>query len=252
MEEKYNEDNIEQSDHNNWIIIMDLDGTIIDSDIENMKILKELLNDNGLEDRIESIFTGLANGKEFNEIMIEINMLPETRKSLEKQLFEKMANRKTNLLPNVKPVLKTLNQRGFKLSIVTNNYFSFTTKTLTHHGLIDLFDEDLILCYDNYNYLKPSTKIVQEIFIRKNLEDIGKGIIIGNSLKDIEFAQNSNLFIIYVQKSDYKMPFDNEFNNKNYGEDLIKKMSYDKLFKVSNWTEVQNVIDLVLEESFKN
>jgi len=240
MEEQSQNRGIGRSEHDNWVIIMDLDGTIIDSDIENMEILKELLMENGLENKMDPIFQGLAMGKEFNEIMVEIDMQPETRKSLEKQLIMKMENRKTKLFPDVCNVLKNLSQMGLNLSIVTNNYYTFTMKTLENHGLIGLFDEQLILCYDNFDHLKPSSNIIQEIFRRKKLDDIGKGIIIGNSLKDIEFAEKSRLFIIYLQNNEDKKR-----------EDLINKMSYDKLYKVSNWIEIQNAIDQVLEVSIK-
>jgi phosphoglycolate phosphatase-like HAD superfamily hydrolase len=251
MNEKSNLKNYpDETMFNDWIIIMDLDGTLIDSDLENMKILNELLKDNGLEDKIELIFSGLAEGKEFNEIMAEINMRLETRKALEYQLFKKLETRETNLFPNVKNTLINLNKKGIKLSIVTNNYLSFTKKTLEEHKLIELFEEDLILCYDNFEYLKPSNIIVHELFARKKLGEIGKGIIIGNSLKDIEFARNSGLFMIYINGSLSKIASGNE-SVYNKREDVSKIMSYDKLYRVTNWIEVQNIIEMIMKESIK-
>ncbi|WP_455392418.1 HAD family hydrolase [[Eubacterium] cellulosolvens] len=233
---------------NNCVIITDLDGTLINSDLENIKLLTRILKNHGYENKIEIIYSGIVHGIQFNDIMKQINMSWTSREILEKEMFEAFKKRKTDLLPGVRKILNNLNRKGFNLSIVTNNYYNFTLNTLKNHGLLRFFHEDLILCYDNFNYLKPSNKIIGEIFRRSKERALKKCIIIGNTLRDIEFAKNSDLPIIYLV---FSMPQNiNEYVSIFFKkrEELNNQVSYDKLFKINQWIDVPKVIDRILND----
>jgi len=69
-----------------WIVITDLDGTIIDSESTNFRILNRILEEFSLTEHRTTIMRGLGDGKEFDEIMriIEINLFVLLLKKLKK------------------------------------------------------------------------------------------------------------------------------------------------------------------------
>ncbi len=66
-----------------WMIIVDLDGTIIDSEATNFKVLNQVLKEFGYDKHRTTIMRGIAEGKTAEEIMEMIDMNLETRKSLQ-------------------------------------------------------------------------------------------------------------------------------------------------------------------------
>ena len=109
---------------------MDLDGTLIDSDITNFKLLHSLLKKYHYDDKIVVIMEGLAKGIHYDEIMKMIKMPIKIRNKMEKDMTELLKKQRYKLLAGVKNTLKALNKKGFKLAIATDNYHDITVNFL--------------------------------------------------------------------------------------------------------------------------
>lgn len=227
-----------------FIIITDLDGTLIDSDNENFELLMKSLRHFGYDDKIDTILDGLVQGWDFDEIMEKIEMPPDVRGMLEEKVKDDIQNQNYKLLPGVERTLKELNREGFELSIVTDNYFGTTLSCLEKTKISHYFEPKLIFGSDNFAYQKPSKDVVNEILKRSKRKF---GIIIGNSSKEITFAKNVGLPIILLENNHVKNL--NGSARKYYKkiQELGDKESYEKLVKVITWEEILTVLNDIVK-----
>jgi phosphoglycolate phosphatase len=227
------------------VIITDLDGTLIDSDNDNFELLMKNLKKHGFEDKIDTIVEGLVNGWKFDEIMEKIDMPPEVREILEENIKCDICAQHYNLLPGVKFTLEELFDKGFKLSIVTDNYYNTTMSCLEKADISHYFQPQLIFGSDNFAYQKPSKDVVNEILKRANRK---YGIIIGNSSKEVAFAKNVGLPIILLENNHVKAL--NGSVKKYYKkiQELGERESYTKLVKVKAWSEIITVLNGLIDD----
>jgi phosphoglycolate phosphatase-like HAD superfamily hydrolase len=228
-----------------YVIITDLDGTLIDSDNENFELLMKNLKKFGFDDKIDIILDGLVKGWEFDEIMEKIEMPPEIRKILEEKVRTGINNNHYDLLPGVRQTLELLQKHGFELSIVTDNYFDSTVSCLEKTEISHYFEPGLIFGSDNFAYHKPSKDVVNEILKRSRRKF---GIIIGNSSKEIAFAKNVDLPILLLENNRFKNLNGSVIKYYEKIQELGEKESYDKLVKVKDWAEVVAVLARLLSE----
>jgi phosphoglycolate phosphatase-like HAD superfamily hydrolase len=228
-----------------FVIITDLDGTIIDSDNGNFELLMKNLKQCGFDDKIDIILEGLVKGWDFDEIMEKIEMPPEIRKVLEAKVKDEINNQHFNLLPGVRHTLEQLHKLGFELSIVTDNYYGNALNCLEKTNISHYFEPNLIFGSDNFAYQKPSKDVVKEILKRSNRKF---GIIIGNSSKEIAFAKNVGLPIILLENNQLKCLNGSVLKYYEKIKELGEQESYEKLIRVKNWNEVISVLKRLLVE----
>ena len=178
-----------------WLIVIDLDGTIIDSESQNFMFLIQLIDDFGLKDKKDPILKGLAEGKDFDAIMKEINMSAATRKAMEDRLRSRLTQAPTPSLPGAIERLKYLRGLGLLFSIATDNYSTFVEKVLKDNGLEEVFDRKLILASDNNKARKPSPEIIEEL---KRRSGRTKVIVVGNTPKEIALARNAGCPVVIL------------------------------------------------------
>jgi phosphoglycolate phosphatase-like HAD superfamily hydrolase len=171
-----------------WLVVTDLDGTLIDSEGDNFKFLVQLIEDFGLKDKKGPILKGLAEGKDFDAIMKDIDMSPTTRKAMEDSLRSHLTQAPTPSLPGAIERLKYLRGLGLLFSIATDNYSTFVEKVLRDNGLEEVFDKKLILASDNHKARKPSSDIIDEL---KRRSGRNKVLIVGNTPKEVALARNA-------------------------------------------------------------
>ncbi len=227
------------SQTNNYILIMDLDGTLIDSDTTNFQLLYGLLKKYNFHDKVEIIMNGLAKGTHFDEIMRMIEMPINIRKKMDEEMAELLKKQEYELLDGVKDALKLLKAKGFKLAIATDNYFNTTIKFLKLNNIKDYFDDDLILASDNFDHQKPHPNVISELYKRSNTS---KGILIGNSSKEIDFAKTTGIPILLLDN--FSKIDTNDPTIKYYQKirQLSEEETYEKIFKAESWNEILEVI----------
>jgi len=233
------------SQPNDYVIIMDLDGTLIDSDTTNFQLLYGLLKKYHFEDKIKIIMDGLAKGTHFDKIMELIEMPLEIRKKMDVEMTESLKNEKYKLIDGVMETLPHLIKNGFKLAIATDNYFKTTIKFLNLNNIKNYFDDNLILASDNFQYQKPHRKVIEEIFKRANTN---KGLLIGNSSKEIDFAKTMGIPILLL----------NNFSNINSNDQTImyyqkirqlnENENYPYIYKAQSWKEIYNTINIIIKD----
>lgn len=229
-----------------YVIITDLDGTLIDSDNENFELLMKNLKKFGFDDKIDIILDGLVKGWDFDDIMEKIEMPHEVREILEEKVKNDINNNHYDLMPGVRQTLKLLQEHGFELSIVTDNYFDSTMSCLEKTAISQYFEPKLIFGSDNFAYQKPSKDVVNEILRRSRRKF---GIIIGNSSKEIAFAKNVDLPILLLENNRLKNLNGSVIKYYEKIKELGEKEDYDKLIKVRDWAEVVAVLARMLAGS---
>ncbi len=223
----------------NYVIIMDLDGTLIDSDSTNFQLLYSLLKKYKFEDKIKTIMDGLAYGTHFDEIMKQIDMPMEIRKKMDADMNKLLKKQEYKLLNGAKEVLKKLKEEGFKLAIATDNYYNTTIKFLQMNEIIGYFHKNLILASDNFRHQKPHKEVLQEIFNRSKTNN---GILIGNSSKEIDFAKSVGLPIVLL---DNFTKIDSDNPAMIYYQkirQLSDDESYPYIYKAQSWDDIHYVV----------
>jgi phosphoglycolate phosphatase-like HAD superfamily hydrolase len=221
------------------VIITDLDGTLIDSDRQNFQLLLNLLKKYEYDHKIETIMTGLAEGTNFNDIMVEIEMPVEIRTKMDSEMAILLKQQEYKLLPDVLENLENLKQKGFIFSIVTDNYVEIARNFLTQNDIHNYFDNDLIFGSNNFTHQKPSKEIIEEIFKRSGRKF---GIIVGNSSKELEFAKQSELPIIIlnnfadIDTNDPVVIYYQKIRQINDAE------TYSHIYRSESWNEINDVI----------
>jgi len=171
-----------------WLIVTDLDGTIIDSEATNFLILKQLLEEFDLMDQKETIFKGLAEGKDFDDIMQAIRITEETRRKMESRMELLLTQAPTPALPGAIEHLKYLRSLGFICCLATDNLGKFVARTVRALGLGEVFDERYILTSDTYSARKPSPEVIKELMRRSGRT---RALVVGNTPKEVALAYGS-------------------------------------------------------------
>jgi phosphoglycolate phosphatase-like HAD superfamily hydrolase len=171
-----------------WLIVTDLDGTIIDSEATNFMILKQLLEEFDLMDQKETIFKGLAEGKDFDDIMRAIRITKETRGKMERRMESLLTQAPIPSLPGAIEHLKYLRGLGFICCLATDNLGKFVARTVRALGLGDVFDERYILASDTYGARKPSPEVIKELMRRSGR---ARALVVGNTPKEVALAHGA-------------------------------------------------------------
>lgn len=227
-----------------WIIITDLDGTIIDSEAINFAFLGQLLEEFGYVEHRTTILRGLAEGKGSREIMEKIDMTLETKKDMEKRMKSLLDQVKLTLLPDVAKALRALKDKGLLLCITTDNNIHTTTRVISEHDLSDIFEPTFILTRDTFPALKPSLDIVKELMKRSCRE---KAIIVGNTPKEVALARNSKCPAVIIIEGGIESKAKKDKDTFEYEWEKYGGFSGENIHFVQNWREAKNVIIEIIQ-----
>ena len=231
-----------------WMIIIDLDGTIVDSEAANFSVLNQVIEEFGYGKHRTTILKGIAEGKTAEEIMKMIDMTSETKEKMEKRTTSLLREIPTLLFPDVVENLKALKDMGLLLCIATDNNIHIVSRVISEYALKEVFEPNLILTKDTYPIHKPSPDVVKELMKRSGRK---KAIIVGDTPKEVALARNSGCPAVIITDGDgfrserarRKQTFEYEW--ETYGE-----FSGKDIYTAHNWREVKNVItDIVRKET---
>lgn len=221
-----------------WIIICDLDGTIIDSETTNYRNLMGVLREFGYWKYRNVILKGIEEGEDIETIMKRLNITEETRKQMEGRMKTLLQEVPVTLLQGAKEKIQHLDHRGFVFCLATDNYRKVTTHVMKNHGLQDVFRSEHIITVDTFPERKPSQKIVEELLKRTNRK---KAIILGNTIREISLAKNSGCSAVIIQgKNDIRNHMEEE--NRILKNLPILENCNENIYYVKNWEEVSEII----------
>lgn len=124
-------------------LIFDLDGTLVDSNIECVAILQELLEERGSDRKIDPALS--APYMSLGGAAMVAALLAESARNVEEDLAEfraRYAQRTTpleSLFDGVEPGLRALKDAGYRLTICTNKPSNLCHKVLKDTGLAENF-----------------------------------------------------------------------------------------------------------------
>lgn len=202
--------------HDKTLIVFDLDGTLIDSVPDLTLAVNEMLIALGRETYPEdTVRYWVGNGA---QMLVTRALLGkrEIDQTVDDTLFEKALSlfldfyakhlaEATDTYPNVNETLRTLKEKGFRLSIVTNKPFDFVGPILQGLKLDGLFE--LILGGDSLPQKKPDPAPLVHTCRTLGLP-VENALMVGDSKNDILAAKAAGMQSIGVTYG------------YNYGEDI--------------------------------
>lgn len=182
------------------LIIFDLDGTLVQSDIDYM----------GVRDEMRSILKNLVEEDEFSKIQNTIYTILELVEIIEKndesgnlfkkawslvEEYEMKGYEKAFLTQNTHETLKKLRELKHVIVIYTNNSRKLTDFALEKFELKDLLD--FVLTRDEVENCKPNPEGLFFILEKFN-QNRENTIFIGDSWVDAETAINAKMEFVYL------------------------------------------------------
>lgn len=192
-------------------IIIDLDGTLVDSAPDLADALDELLQERGLapiglEGARKLIGHGIVN---LVRKALELRGLATTPDFLEiaatrfRELYAKRLPAKAVAYPGVMDALKALKAENWRLVVCTNKLESFSRKILEGLQLAAFFD--VIAGPDTYGVAKPDPQHLLRT-LPQIMPPVYKTIMIGDSEVDVETAHAAGIPVIAVTYGYSKIP----------------------------------------------
>jgi len=186
-------------------VILDLDGTIVDFNLDYKSVRAEviqLLTKQGFPSSIfslkESIFSMLKKA----EICMKNNGRGESDVMRVKEAVLSVANsheleaaRTTNLIPGVLEALKTLKRMNLKAAIFTVNGEKSTNYLLNHFRLMHFFDA--VVTRESVSAVKPDPAHLEAVLRVLNVKP-EEAIIVGDSKWDMMCARELNVVAVGV------------------------------------------------------
>ncbi|MCX8182032.1 MAG: HAD family hydrolase [Candidatus Methanomethyliaceae archaeon] len=186
-------------------VIFDLDGVLLRFNLDSKKIKEEIIGffvQNGLR---EGMFTPKDSFSSIKEGTREYFALKGRDKGWIEELLmageriavkhEVEAAKTTDLLPDVKEVLRVLRAKGLKLAVFTYNNSEAAKIALERTGIIDFFD--VILARDNVPKPKPNPEhlkiVLQALGINPN-----EAVVVGDTEMDIKPCKALGVKVVSV------------------------------------------------------
>jgi phosphoglycolate phosphatase-like HAD superfamily hydrolase len=172
----------------NYTIVFDFDGTVVDSAPELFKIVNELSPIYGFkyveEGEIEA-FKGMGSKEVFKNLGISMFKLPEIALRIRKKLGERVLKLKP--VGGIPLVLKTLNKRGYRLGILTSNSAVNVRKFLKANNL------------EYFSFIHSESNIFGKARILKKLKNKMKNIVyVGDETRDVEASKKCDIKVVAV------------------------------------------------------
>lgn len=230
------------------VVLVDLDGTLVDSEEMNHKAFLQIFREFHMEDKVAHVMEGLLTGRDFAAIMADIGLDAPTRQLMERRMEEIVASSELHLMPGAADAIRELRKKGVKFSIATLNVSKQALAILHRHRMDDLFERELVVGSDNLPWEKPNPKVVAEVLRRSGRT---RALVIGNAPRDVMLAKNCDLPIIYLKQVVPKskaIPHDKaafEVFEKRVHE-LERRYDHDKIFWGSAWSEIPRLVESIL------
>lgn len=174
-------------------VILDLDGTVYDSNTLNMSALSEVLRDDfNLHVTTEALlpFCGVSTAVTFEKLGIDPGLQEKIRKAWYKRIAVKLKG-DLRKFDGMISVLSNLKKSGIKLGIVTSREHA-AVEYLGNNG--DPFPQELreffevFVCVDDVKHGKPAPDMIERCLYLMHA-DAKTALYIGDTAQDLECAQ---------------------------------------------------------------
>jgi phosphoglycolate phosphatase-like HAD superfamily hydrolase len=229
-------------------MLVDLDGTLVDSEDLNHRAFVQIFREFHLEDRITKVMEGLITGRDFAGIMADIGLDQKTRQMMEKRMDEIVRSADLHIMPHAAEAIGGLRKRGVKFSIATLNLSKRALEILKLNKMDGMFEPQLIVGSDSLPWEKPNPKVVFEVLRRAGRS---RAIVVGNAPRDVMLAKNCDLPVIYLKQA---MPQSKALSSNHDSvaffegmiRDLEQRYDHDKIFWGTSWNEIPGIVEKIL------
>ncbi|MFC1958024.1 HAD-IA family hydrolase [Chloroflexota bacterium] len=171
------------------LLIFDMDGTIVQSDLAQFQAIKKALNQLGLECTITyadvKIHLGEPSEEFYRNIMPqELLQYWQQVRNTARELYDSVFRDFGSVFHRAKDTLDILRRRGYKLALHSNTSTEYFNSAISALNIRDYFD--YIECVQDNNLTKP--ELVQKI--KKKLGN-PETAVIGDRIYDIETAREN-------------------------------------------------------------
>lgn len=96
-------------------------------------------------------------------------------------------------------LLEKLKERRYKCAVLTRNTRAFALVTLKSAGILDYFDEEVVLGRDSANP-KPSPDGINQILSHWNA-NVDDAVMIGDDINDVLAANNAGCTSVFIERN---------------------------------------------------
>lgn len=184
------------------MILIDVDGTLVDSVPDLVYCVDEMMKQLGMPERGEAaVRTWVGNGVERLTRRALINQLDgepddalfEKAYPIFLALYAENTSKRSKLYPGVREGLEYLKSAGYKLGCVTNKDSQFTIPLLTDLGVHDEFE--IIICGDTLTEKKPHPMPLLHAAEFFGVEP-ENAMMLGDSVSDVKAARAAGFQIV--------------------------------------------------------
>ncbi len=180
-------------------VVFDLDGTLVESQINYEKMgeqIKELLGRKGMKEHIEDRRKAYQVIRGGAETLLEFGLPEENLESTLAELDQVMNNIELEALPtmalkpNAVETIKSLHEGGYRLGICTRSHRLYADKTLDMYGLAKYFHA--VVGRDDTDLPKPNA---HQLFVTIELAGATpeETLYIGDTTTDLTTARNADV-----------------------------------------------------------
>lgn len=178
------------------LIIFDLDGTLINAYAAINYSFNYVMRKLGLKPQKASLIRRLVGWGDRNLLKPAV---PAKRLDYALKLYRKHHQHSlikySYLYPQVKLLLGTFKQKGYKLAVASNRPAKFSLILLKHLGINKFFD--YVLCADKLKYGKPHPEILNKIIKRFTLGKF-QALYVGDMAIDAQAGRRAKIKTIIV------------------------------------------------------
>lgn len=132
-----------------------MDGTLVDSSVTIANAINHVRKNLDLSPLDPELITEKINDHNLNpaQYFYETDHFEGQHETWFSEYYTQNHEKELRLYDGIKKMLVDLKEQGFKLAVATNAYRGSTIESLTHLGILGLFDA--IACYDDVAHGKP-------------------------------------------------------------------------------------------------
>lgn len=178
-------------------IIFDMDGTLVNSSITIANAINYVRKNLMLEPMESEHILRLVNDHTINpaQTFYHAKAFDKDHERWFSEYYTKNHESELVLYEGIESLLKSLKDKGYKLAVATNAYRQSTLESLSHLGILNLFDT--IGCYDDVAEGKPAPDMLYKV-----LDEVGclveESLFIGDGPRDEIAARNCKMDYIMV------------------------------------------------------
>jgi len=179
------------------LIIFDMDGTLVNSSITIANAINYVRKQLGFEPMDAQFILERVNDHTINpaQVFYHAQRFERDHERWFSEYYTKHHDKELVLYDGIKELLEALKSKGYLLAVATNAYRRSTIESLSHLGIIDLFDG--IACYDDVYKGKPHPDMLLKLLESLNVSK-EEALFIGDGPRDEMAAKRAGIDYLMV------------------------------------------------------